>query len=186
MNTWLRIYICLIWATLLLTWCGSSVSWPVVTFESPLQIQIPEWYEEIAPWTVENKQIINKVLKAYKKISEDDEVGFQDNIIITKSEFAEPLDYDQFWTVNQRLMTNQLVWYQPGELERTSFECDWNRNSLLIVNFVVQSDILQYFAQAQFVRNEIGYILSFASSDEDERDDAMKWLAEINCGEIVE
>lgn len=175
--------ICILTCILVLSWCGSSSrSWPIVIFDTPLQIQIPEWYSEVSPGIVENKQITNQVLKAYKKTNEDDKSGYQENIVITKSKFAEPLDYDQFRSVNQRLMMNQLVWYQPGILERGSFDCEGVRISSLVVDFILQWDIVQYFTQAQFVYKEAWYILSFASTDEDSRDDVQKWIWDISCG----
>lgn len=179
------IYISLITlCSIFLTGCWSSQpEWPIVIFDTPLQIQIEDWYTQVSPGIVENKQITNKVLKAYKKANEDDPADFQDNIVITKSEFTEPLDYDQFRSVNQRLMMNGLVGYQPWTLERTSFECKEQRISMLIVNFAVQWDILQHFAQAQFVHNDIWYIVSFASTDIDTRDDVLKWIWLVNCGE---
>jgi len=171
----------------MLSWClwsDDNNAWEnAVSFGDSYTIEIPEWFDSINSNLVENKEITNRVLLSYKKDNED---LFDDNIVVTLSEVWPDLDYEQFWTVNSKRLQTSLAWYIPGEQQRVSFDCKGENVQGLYVTFDVKntfSDIqeLTYLSQYQYVHNDIGYIVSFASVNEKDRNKSDARLSEISC-----
>ncbi len=176
------IFIWLISSLLTGCWWSTEVT-ELAQFWDIFSISIPEWFESINPKLVENKQITNKVLLSYKKNQED---TFDENIVVTRSEIWPSLDYEQFWTVNSKKLQTSLAWYVPWKQERLSFECQWEDIKGLFVTFDVKNTFsaiqeFTYIAQYQFVHQEKGYIISYASINDRDRNKSDKRLSQLSC-----
>ncbi len=147
-------------------------------------INVPEDFTEVNPKLVENKQITNKVLIAYKMKNEE---WFDDNLVVTRSDIWPALDYEQFWSVNSKKLQTTLVWYTPGTQQRIHFECWDEKIQWLFVTFNLRNTFGEgqeetYLAQYQFVNKEMGYIISYASQSEKIRDNADDRISDLSCG----
>ena len=116
------------------------------------------------------------MLHAYTIENED---GFDTNLIITKSLLPPELDYEQFWTVNTNKLKQYVQGYTPGDKEILRISCGSQDITGLYVTFAVQDSVMQngasyYMAQLQFVTDEQGYILSYATATQKEQNDMKK------------
>ncbi len=154
-------------------WWSSSV-WQDITFDT-FNLTLDETYESIPPSLVENKQIINKVLRSFKITNPE---WFDKNLVITKSTIDPSLNFDQFATANEQKLRSQLVWYAPWEKEIYSFMCLEEEITWVMIQFEVTDTFYQwtsqyYIHQYQFVANEYWYIISYAT-DEAEQEKLFK------------
>lgn len=146
-------------------------------------IDVPENFVEVNPVLVENKQIVDKVIKAWKI---DKESWFDPTLLFTKSIIWPSLDYEQFYTVNLKKFEQYVPWYVRGSREIKKFNCGEQKISWLWVTFSVKSwflddESLYYFGQYQYVYEWSGYILSYASDNNTERDAMKDVLTSIRC-----
>jgi len=154
-----------------------------ITFDN-FQMEIPSDYQRVAPWLVENKQIINKVVASYKQKQE----WFSPNLIVTVSLLEQALDFEQFRTANTSKLKKFMVGYEPWDKELISFDCGEDRVQGIFVTFQVNN---AYFgkkenyalAQYQFVINKKGYIISTASLDVDGQNNLKKRIKTLQCKE---
>jgi hypothetical protein len=96
------------------------------------------------------------------------------------------LDYEQFYTVNMKKIAQYVPGYSKGERELIVFSCKEEKVKGLRVTFSVKSGLLDdtnqyYFGQYQFVYGGSGFVLSYASDVETERDDMKEILTKIEC-----
>lgn len=150
-------------------------------------IDIPEEYETVSTSLVENKQILNKILKSFKVTSED-QPWFDDNLIITASFIAQELDYEQFRTVNTNKLRDQVVGYEAWDKELISFDCTGSTINGIYVTFSVKDTYVQwidtyYLSQYQFVANWTGYIISTATIDSKKQDTLRSIITTLRCPE---
>lgn len=155
-----------------------------MSFGSWFSLELPEGFVSISPDLVENKQIINQVLASYKKESED---AFDENIVITSSKVWPNLDYEQFWSLNSKKLLTSLVWYAPWDQERIKIDCT-DKITALFVTFDVRNTLSEswettYLSQIQYVHNDIGYIISYATDNEKNRNKSNKRMDKILCEE---
>lgn len=165
------------WSTLLSTSDTQTISFD--TFS----IAIPTTFSPINAGLVENKQILNKVLKSFKN---KDAAGFASNIVIARSSITPDIDYEQFWTANSKKLQAYLVNYQPGEQRIISFSCGadtvkWILVSFHVSNSFVWSDQAYAMAQFQFVYQGFWYIISLASASQEELTTMIDGIADITC-----
>lgn len=167
---------------LLLTGCGARWATQTVSFDR-YELEITEGYREVSAGLVENKQILNKILKSFKST---DEWIFADNLIITKSVLELELDYEQYRTANSSKLRQYLAGYLPGEQTMRSFDCQWEKVKGVYVTFEVKDTSYDgidtyYISQYQFVDQGYGYIISAASADADNSDLLDQRLDTLNC-----
>lgn len=169
----------------MLTGClGSNIDTTTYTISGWYMVSVPESFSEVNSWLVENQQIVNKVLLAFKQ---QDAEWFADNMVVTRSEISQELDYEQFRSINSKKLHTTLIGYTPGEQQRVRFEC-WDRNiAWIFVTFDLRntfwtSSETTHIAQYQFVDDGDWYIISYATSDADLRDDSKDRLTTITCG----
>lgn len=161
--------LCLIATPVLLTGCfggGSDVD-RNTQFDQFI-IDIPEGYQEVPTTLVENKQILNKVIKSFK-LSDDE--GYADNILITKSLIAPSVTSKQFASANREKLNSDIIGLVPGEQSLDTFDCGDAEitayRSAFQVNETFYENASRYFVeQYQFVANEQGYLLSFATDQD--------------------
>lgn len=170
---------------LFLAWCWTSVissSTQTIAFDG-YTIEIPNTFSPINSALVENKQILNKVLKSFKKTVPS---WFASNIVISRSSLPPELDYEQFWSANSKKLSSYLVNYQPGEQRLISFTCGEKTIKGILVTFQVANTFVgnstpYWLAQYQFVSGRFGYIISYASADENELQEMIEWVDDIAC-----
>lgn len=180
-------YVFLLCCSLLLAWCGSTIisaDTQTVTFDT-FSLSIPTTFTSIDSTLVENKQILNKVLKSFKKKVS---AGFASNIVISRSSLPPELDYEQFRSANSKKLASYLVNYQPGDQRVISFVCGEQTIKGILVSFQVANTFIgndqpYRLAQYQFVAGRYGYIISFASSSEEELKEMIEWVENITCTE---
>lgn len=157
-------------STVALTWCfwwWSSDEWQPITFDT-FNLTIGADYESIPPALVENKQIINKVLRSFKLPNPE---WFDKNIVVTKSTIEQEIDYEQFATANEQKLSSQLVWYTAGDKELFVFSCleeddtTWIYAQFEITDPFYKTSDQYYIHQYQFVANDYGYIISYATDE---------------------
>ena len=132
---------------------------------------------------VENKQLLNKVVKSFKR---DSESWFDTNFIITKSQLPPSLDYEQFWTVNTNKLKAYVKGYQSNEKRIITIDCKNKEIKGIYISFSVKDSFMQrtstyYMEQYQFVTNDQGYILSYATDTEKEREWLEDKLKTLTC-----
>ncbi|MBP7848395.1 hypothetical protein KA013_04260 [Patescibacteria group bacterium] len=109
---------------------------------------------------------MHKVVKSFKLPT--DEGVFSPNIIITSSSVSPSLDYEQFWTANNNKIKQDLQGYKPGKKDVIAFTCDGQETQGIYLAFEVTDTFYKaqqtyYMAQYQFVYNDQGYIISYAT-----------------------
>lgn len=154
----------------------------LAVFWSWFTLELPEWFESINTDLVENKQIINQVLASYKKDNQD---GFDENIVITSSVVWPTLDYEQFRSLNSKKLQTSLVWYTPWDQERLKIECG-DKVEALFVTFDVRNTLSDegettYLSQIQYIYQDKGYIISYATDNEKDRNKSDKRMKKISC-----
>ncbi len=151
-------------------------------------IGIPEWFESVPVWLVENKQIINKVISAYR-INEP--TWFDQNIVISRSIIRPWLSFDDFATANTQRMLRELVWFVPWKKEIITLSCDnqsdwtlqWILHSFVVEDTFFGQSPEYYIHQFQFVTEESGYIISFAT-DQQRQENLFKTIVKsLECSE---
>jgi hypothetical protein len=169
---------------LILSWCSfsTSSSW-VETEVAGFLLQIPKDATAVNPALVENKQIVDKVIKAWKI---DKTQGFDPTLIFTKSSIGPEVDYEQFYTVNQKKFEQYIPGYSKGEREIISFSCGDAKVKWFWVSFGVKSwflddETMYYFGQYQFVHAGSGFVLSYASDSIKERDGMKAMMTDVAC-----
>ncbi len=170
--------------SLFLTWCWRISSQEVqVTFDKQFSIYLPETFKSVPSQVVENKQLINKIVAAYKVNTTE---GFDNNLIISKSALWPQLDVDQFRTLQSKKMQRLLVWYEPQSKQQISFSCNDQKINWLYVTFNLNdtSNIpaaTYYLAQYQYLYQGTWYILSYISATEDDRNSIKSAITTITC-----
>lgn len=164
------------------TWCSSRISTQEISFDG-YTMTIDERYTPVPNSLIENKQIINKVVKSYK-INWDE--NFDENLIITSSSLAPELDYEQFWTVNTSKLKDQLAWYTPGAKKIFSFDCRGDSVEWILVSFSVKDTFVSwidtyYIHQYQFVHNQVWYIISAATIEPKQEKAFEKRINSLSC-----
>lgn len=180
-----HLFLILIFFIILITLSGCGISSTATTSieAGGFLIDVPENFVEVNPVLVENKQIVDKVIKAWKI---DKESWFDPTLLFTKSIIWPSLDYEQFYTVNLKKFEQYVPWYVRGSREIKKFNCGEQKISWLWVTFSVKSwflddESLYYFGQYQYVYEWSGYILSYASDNNTERDAMKDVLTSIRC-----
>jgi len=176
---------------ILLAGCGwwSSTSELDARIFDGYSIQIDSTYTEVSPALVENKQLLNKVVKSFKLPSEEAN-AFEPNIIISRSDLPPSLDFDQFWTLNAQKLGTMLAGYTPGEKELLSFDCNGSVVQWIWVTFSVQDPWYKtapqvWLAQYQFVDKQKWYIISAAFLTQKEQAAFRDVIETIKCVEAV-
>jgi hypothetical protein len=169
---------------LILSGCSFSRSVSTSSTEvAGFLLNVPKDFSETNAALVENKQITDKVIKARKQ---DKTEGFDPTLIFTKSLIGPDIDYEQFYTVNQKKFEQYIPGYVKGEKQIISFPCGEQKIKGLRVSFTVKSGFLDdetiyYFGQYQFVSGGSGFVLSFASDVVKERDSMKDVVTEMSC-----
>jgi hypothetical protein len=167
----LRVTIIIGLSTLLLTGCwGRRVSLEPISFDA-FSIGIPAWFESVSAWLVENRQITNRVVRAFRI---NDPTWFDQNIVITRSTIRPWLSFDDFAAANTQRMMRELVWFQPGRKELIKLPCEsaphqtleWILHSFVVTDTFFGQSPQYYIHQFQFVTEDSGYIISFATDQE--------------------
>jgi len=127
---------------------------------------------------------LHKVVKSFKLPT--DEGVFSPNIIITSSSVSPTLDYEQFRTANNNKIQKDLQGYKPGKKDVIAFTCDGQEIQGIYLDFEVTDTFYKaqqtyYMAQYQFVYNEQGYIISYATGDPDQQNDLRDWIKTLTC-----
>lgn len=175
-------------AVLLLSWCSSiSGGEKQITYDERFVITIPEEFTDIPPHLVENKQLINKIVLAYKITNAQ---WFDKNLIISKSVIAPNLDISQFRTLQSKKLQRILVGYQPEKVQNVSFSCEDQKINGLYVTFSLtdntSSPAMQYYlAQYQYLYQNTGYILSYISDTEKDRNSIKESITNITCVPLI-
>jgi len=159
----------LCFVTLTLTgcfWWWSSDNADITVQYDGITVVIPQEYQEVPSSLVENKQILNKVIKSFKLIEDE---GYIDNIVITKSLIAESIDSAKFATANLDKLQENIIGFTPGQQTIDTVKC-WENSSVetLRHSFSIKDSFYdnatEYFVdQFQFVYNGNWYIISSAS-----------------------
>lgn len=124
---------------LVLSACGrSSSNTQIITFDA-YRMTIPSDYREVSSSLIENKQILNKVLKSFKK---DEERQFASNLVVTQSEVAPELDYEQFYTANISKLSSFMVGYKANEKRVLTFPCNDDEIKGVYVSFGIENSFL--------------------------------------------
>lgn len=171
---------------LTLTWCGGG--WLGTTTTQTFDIyalELPEAFVHVPPALVENKQLLNKVVKSFK-IPAEEYGTFETNILISRSDLPPELDFDQFWTLNQQKLEWSLAGYTPEEKELVSFSCTDRTIQWILVTFTVQDPWYEqapvvYLGQYQFVDNQKWYIVSAAYPTERDRKQFRSIVKTLSC-----
>lgn len=172
--------------SLILSGCvfGIGKGWArqIISFDT-YTLEISERFVPNPKHTVENKQILNKVIGAWRV---DNPTWFDENIIISKSSLPPKLDYEQFRSVNTNKLKRYIQWYTPGEKELKRFSCnDRNINGIFVTfsstDSFYKNENIYYIAQFQFVDQEHGYIISHASTNPDDQDLLSKRIKSLSC-----
>ncbi len=168
--------------TLVLSGCGPS-KLQIVKFE-PFALQIPTSYQAVPAATIENKQILHKVLKSFKLPTE--EGVFSPNIVITSSSVAPSIDYEQFRTANTTKLKQNLNGYKSKKKDVKTFDCDGKTIQGIYTSFQITETFSKqqqtyYMAQYQFVSDWQGYIISYASGNPDDQETLHDRIETLHC-----
>lgn len=169
--------------TLVLSGCGGSNKLQTIVFDW-FGMQIPTSYLAVPAGSVENKQILHKVLKSFKLPTE--EGVFSPNIVVTSSVVAPSIDYEQFRTANTTKLKQNLNWYKSKKKDLIAFECDGKTLQGIYTSFEItdtfsKSQQTYYMAQYQFVFDWQGYIISYASGDPDDQETLRDRIETLHC-----
>ncbi|USN54320.1 MAG: hypothetical protein H6765_07255 [Candidatus Peribacteria bacterium] len=134
----LLLCVLLVCSSILAGCSATSTKKQTIAFDD-YRISLPAEYREVSSSLIENKQILNKVLKSYKK---DEDRQFATNLVITKSVIAPELDYEQFWTANTNKLKSFLVGYQAGDKQLISFDCGETSIKGIYVSFSIENSFL--------------------------------------------
>lgn len=176
--------IILIFSTLISS-CGKVDTIPI-TFDW-INYEISLDYKETNPVLIENEQILNKILKAYKKSNEE---WFDENIIISTSTFKKDIGIDSTLEVNIKKLKQQIIWYEEIEKDSLNFDCEWNDIQWRYINFILPKNILDnsvwkyYVSQYYFINDNKNYIISYASENQDWLETFIDTLDSLNCDPV--
>ncbi len=169
---------------LILSWCWGGIEEQTINFDN-FSVNIPEIFEEkTKPSTIENKQILGKILKAYKEKKEQNE--FENNFIISKTELKSKIKSSEFNKINSSKLQKQIAWYSLLNNEQSQFECKGEEINYFIHSFSLPEKIFEnkntfYIIQSYFSYWKNWYILSFATKNKDKISEFKKQLKTIKC-----
>jgi len=182
-----KILFFLLFFSITLAWCWSTKT-QKVDFEW-FNIDIDQDFKKTDGWLVENKQIINKVLKAYKKPNSQKD-GFDENIMIAKTTVNSNLTWETFAKVNVEKLQNSIQWTKSIKSANIKFKCkdkeiEWMYNIVSIPQDGEDANNdkrKSYFInQYYFVNWTNGYIISFSSDVQKNTENFVNNLKKITC-----
>lgn len=166
----------------ILYWCWGE-KWIEITFEK-YSLTIPEWYDEISnPWIIENKQIVNKVITAYKHNTDN---WFEKNLIISKTTNTNDLTIEQITDANISKFKSHLAWYEWIWKWQIFIDCS-NDVKWIFHKFNLNEDILwnwnkyKYNIQYYFKEWTNLYNISFTTDNNKDIDEFEKYLNTLKC-----
>lgn len=171
---------------LIVSGCWSSsdpeVSLQTIGFDQ-FALEIDSRFETIPPGLVENKQILNKVVHASRIPNSD---WFDTNLVVTTSTINTTLTTQDFVSANEQKLNNQLVWYTPLEQYEQPFTCNNQEIPGIVSRFTVRETLFEwtdtyYLIQYQFVANQQGYIISYASDTQDDENLFQTIIKSLQC-----
>lgn len=174
----------LVGSSILFAGCSvSSSSQKQITYDNRFVVTIPQEFVGVPSRLVENKQLINKIVAAYKITNTQ---GFDNNLIISKSTLWPTLDVNQFRALQSKKLQRLLVGYQPEWQQAVSFSCNDEKVNGLYVTFTLNDTsntppATFYLAQYQYLYQGTGYILSYIAATESERNELKSSLTKITC-----
>lgn len=168
-----------------LTWCFfSSQQTTKISFDG-FNMQINSEFQETDASIIQNKQIINKVVKAYKITNTQ---WFDKNIIVAKTTVNSDIDSENFWKTSIEKIKTQIPSYEQISSWKHTFNCNgeeiiWIYSSYkLSENFMSDKDRNYMIAQYYFKKGEqYGYIISFWGETQEDIDSAISAIKTIWC-----
>ncbi len=174
----------LILVILFLTFGGCLPWWEeptqTITFDN-FQIDIPENYNQIRGEMIDNKQITNKIVKAYRHPERND---FRENLIISSTNL-DGINSREFSEVNLNKL-NRKMWgininentsHNPG---CTAVEEGFYTHMEVYEN-IFDENPSYYLSQYYIVKWNTWYIISMASDEEWKKDEFQQYLTSLRC-----
>lgn len=165
-----------------LFWCWEKNT-KKITFED-FNIEIWNEFSTVSPASIENKQIVNKIIVAYK--NKDDE-NYKSNLIITKSINENNLSNEDFTKINIDKLSKKVVWYQQTDTYSQTFKCNDKKINWIINEFKINDNLfwdkenLYTFLQLYFIEWDYWYIISFSTDNSDNLKTYKNYLKSIWC-----
>lgn len=182
-----KILLFLFWFSIILAWCGTSKT-QKIDFDG-FAIDIDQTYKK-TDWTlVENKQIINKVIKAYKKPASQKD-WFDVNVMIAKTTVSEGLSGGSFGQINVEKLQANIQWTKIIKTADLNFKCKWTEiNGTYSIISIPQEweDVNNekrksyYINQYYFVSGKNWYIISFSSDVQKDAENFVNVIKKITC-----
>lgn len=172
---------------IILTWC-----WTTKTQKAEFEwfsINIDQDFKKTDWSLVENKQIINKVLLAYKKTNKQKD-WFDENVMIAKTTINSGLTWENFAKINIEKIQENIQWTQSIKSASIKFKCkekniEWIYNIISIPqdgeDINDKNRKSYYINQYYFVNWAEGYIISFSTDVQKNAENFVNNLKKITC-----
>lgn len=178
-----KFWLIVLWIFLpMIYWCWSSDTMQI-EFEK-YNLQIWNTFKVVDSALVENKQIKDKILKAYKITNKD---WFDENLIVSKTTINQNIDSDTYARLNIERLWSKLTWYKSISQDSYSFSCWSDTISWRYVNYKLSDNVVDdsskdYYITQYFFKNWTNwYILSFAWSQSDSNEKYVDYIKTIAC-----
>lgn len=170
---------------LMVWWCSRSVNVPTqeVVLSTWLIIDIPQEREDIPSGLVENRQIMNKIIAAFRVPGD---TSVQKNLLITKSPLELGMDLNDFWIRQSRRVQRYMAGFTLEKQTARTFVCDDRDIPGVYVEYYVTDSMRgdeqrYYFAQYMFTFSGHWYIISYLSDDPQDRSRHMSHVTNVSC-----
>lgn len=168
-----------------LTWCFfSSQQTTKINFDW-FTMNVNSAFQETDANIIQNKQIINKVVKAYKIPNTQ---WFDKNVIIAKTTVNTEIDSENFGKISIEKIKTQVPSYEQINSWKYTFDCKWEEivwtysSYKLSENFISDKDRSYMIAQYYFKKGEqYWYIISFWWETQEDIDSAISAIKTIWC-----
>lgn len=149
-------------------------------------ISIEESFKKISSSSIENKQILGKIIHSFKKEVWENQTWFNTNLIISKTELKENSKSENFWKVNISKIQKNIPWYKEIEKIKYNIKCDDKSINSILHSFsmpkeIFNSDEIYYISQYYFNNKDIWYIISFASDNKNNLENFKNYVKTIKC-----
>lgn len=161
--------------TLFIWWCTKKISTWVIFDDYNINLETKYKYQEIAANTIEWAPVIKQYIQQI-------ETGFVWSIIIAKTDIQQPIDIENFASINDKLITIKIPWAKETSTDDFSFKCwSWSIDTILQNITIKEWEETQYLNQLFFATTNKLYWISTITTDKREHKNLSRSIEAITC-----